>query len=377
MEDCADHQHCNALELSCEDFTFRDEIRCDGLARHYYNSCGVKEDWIEDCDDGLACTRDTCHANGCEHLGISACEWPAEAANQARNLTAVQGGLGLLPNDLHSDLSGAVWNPETHTLWICRNNGPSGIWAVQRDSSGEYAMASKNGNTAEWWEFGDLEGLTLADFSEPEILYLIIEGQNRIKEVDLSTYGTVVVLNDWNTTPHMPVAGNSGAEGITFVPDAFLAEQGFVDGNGNLYTSTEGMGGLMLVGHQSGGRIYAFDLNRGTGEFVFVGEYQTDKLETAALEFDRSTGILYIWHGIDGNYLELAALSSSDDGGGRKLDMHRVYKGYTPPLFGSNNQEGIAILPQDECAAGNRGLFVTTDGGGYSSLLLFQQFPCD
>lgn len=374
---CADHQRCDPLNMNCEDFTFHDEIGCDGLSRHYYNSCGVKEDIVEECDDGQPCTQDSCHPAGCEHLGISTCDWPAEEAIQAQNLTPVQGGMGVLPNDLHSNLSGAVWNPETETLWICRNNNPSGIWAIQREPSGEYVLASKNGNTAQWWEFGDLEGLTQADFNEHETLYLIVEGEEHIKEVDLSTYGTAVVMNDWNTRPNLPLNGGSGAEGITFVPDEFLAEQGFVDGNGALYTSTEGMGGLMLVGHQAGGRIYAFDLNRDTGEFIFVGEYLTDKLEVAGLEFDRSTGLLYIWHGIDNNYLEVTRLSSTESGDERKLDTVRVYNGYSPPLFGSGNQEGIAILPKDECTNGNRGLFITTDGGGYYSLLLFKQFPCD
>ena len=285
--------------------------------------------------------------------------------------------MGILANDWHHDLSGAVWNPETETLWICRNSGPSGIWALERGGNGDYSLASRNGEDAEWWDFGDLEGLTLADLDEPETLYLMVEGQERIKEVDLSTYGSAVVVNDWDTAPHLPVAGGSGAEGITFVPDAFLEAQGFVDGDGFPYTSTQGMGGLMLVGHQNGGGIYAFDLNRETGDFVFVGDYRSEKLETAALEFDRSTGFLYIWHGIDDNYLELARLSSTDDGGGRKLDTQRLYDGFSPVLFGSNNQEGIAILSKDECDAGDRGLFVTTDGGGYNSLLLFKHFPCD
>ncbi len=377
VEECADHQRCDPLTLGCEDFTFHDEILCDGLERWYTNSCGVQEELIESCDDGLDCTQNSCHPGGCESLVIGSCDWPAEGAMQALNLTLVKGGAGILPNDWHENLSGAVWNPETETLWICRNGGPSGIWALQRDAGGGYSLATKGGDVAEWWEFGDLEGLTLASFDEPETLYLIVEGQERIKEVDLSTYGDAVVVNNWNTSPHLPLSGAAGAEGITFVPDEFLAAQGFVDGDGLPYTSTEGMGGLMLVGHQAGGRIYAFDLNHLTGDFIFVGAYETEKLETAGLEFDRSTGLLYIWHGIDGNYLEVAKLSSTEVGGARKLDAQRLYEGFSPVLFGSNNQEGIAILPVEECVDGHRGLFVTTDSGGYRSLLLFQKFPCD
>ena len=150
-----------------------------------------------------------------------------------------------------------------------------------------------------------------------------------------------------------------------------------MDGDGLPYTSAEGMGGLMLVGHQAGGRIYAFDLNRTTGDFIFVGEYLTEKQETAGLEFDRSTGLLYIWHGQGNSHLEVARLSSTEVEGDRKLDAIRIYDGFAPVLLGSKNHEGVAILPIEECVDGHRGLFVTTDGGGYSSLLLFQQFPCD
>lgn len=153
------------------------------------------------------------------------CPWPAEPSASAVNLTPVEGPL---VNDFHKDLSGAVWNPVTSTLWVCRNtSSDSKTWAVVPDAAGGFAIDTRNGQRGEWSDFGDLEGLTLADFEEPDTLYLIIEGQGRIKEVDLSTYGTAHVMNDWDTSAYLAASG-----GITFVPDAFLVAQGFVDGTG-------------------------------------------------------------------------------------------------------------------------------------------------
>ncbi|RLB49412.1 MAG: hypothetical protein DRI90_24565 [Deltaproteobacteria bacterium] len=327
-----------------------------------------------DCDDGLSCTANVCPVDVCQTTPLFECEWPAEVAANATNLTGIEGPIW--DNDFYTDLSGAVWNPVTHRLWLCRNNGPSKIWAVREDGAGSFEIDAHDGNRGEWSDFGDLEGLTFADFNEPTTLYLIVEGQERIKEVDLSVYGTAVSMNDWDTSAHLPLAGGAGAEGITFVPDSYLLAQGFADANGAAYSSALGMGGVMLVGHQNGGKIYAFDLDRSNSSFVFVGEYLTAADETAALEFDRSTGLLYIWHGENHNTLEVARLSSAVVGDDRKLDTVKTHGGPGTVLFGSANHEGIALTPGVPCPAGHRDLFMTTDGGGASSLLWYQQFPC-
>ena len=120
----------------------------------------------------------------------------------------------------------------------------------------------------------------------------------------------------------------------------------------------------------------ALDLNRATGAFDFVGAYQTQATETAGLELDRSTGLLYIWHGGGFNTLEVARLSSTLVGGKRTLDAQKVYTGPAKILFSSDNHEGIAIMPATSCKGGQRSFFLTTDGGGFWSLLWYRQFPC-
>ena len=295
--------------------------------------------------------------------------WPAEAFGSSENLTAIEGPG---ENDFHSDLSAAVWNPVTRTLWLGRN-GPGGtnskLWAVAEDGDGSFEIASKDGNRGEWTNFGDLEGVTQADFSE-EVVYLMIEGEERIKEYDVSTYGTAILNNNWNTRNFLPRNGGSGAEGITFVPDSALSSAGFVDQNGDLYTSTQGMGGLMFVGHQNGGAVFVFDLNRGTEGFVFVGEYLTGQADTSGLEFDRSTGRLYMYHDRGIDILSVSDMASTPVSGQvRQLNILQSYNGPTP-----QNNEGIAVFPADECVGGERSFFLTIDDGGDTSLSWYKQF---
>jgi hypothetical protein len=375
--DYADADSDGDGSLDCDDLCpgFDDARDADGDA--VPNGCDLDAGACSDnadCDDGLSCTANTCPVDVCQTRPISECDWPAELAPNATNLTHIEGPI--LDNDFGTDLSGAVYNPVTRSLWLCRNGGPSKIWVAVEDGAGSFEIGYDNGNRGEWSDFGDLEGLTFADFNDATTLYLMVEGQERIKEVDLSTYGTAVTNNDWDTSPHLPLAGGSGAEGITFVPDSYLVAQGFVDGSGAAYSSTGGMGGLMLAGHQNGGKIYAFDLDRTDSSFTFVGEYLTSADETAALEFDRSTGLLYIWHGAGHNTLEVARLSSAIAGSDRKLDTVKTHGGPGVVLFGSDNHEGIALTPGSPCPTGQRDLFMTTDGGGAASLLWYKQFPC-
>lgn len=326
----------------------------------------------EDCDDQMNCTNNVCASGLCVTTPKMICAWPAEQTLFATNLTAIEGGL--FDNDFHKDLSGAVWDPVSEMLWVCTNNGPSRVWALSPDGTQSFQVDYKDGNRGEWEEFGDLEGLTLADPAEPETLYLLIEGGGRIREYDLSTYGVAVLKNDWDAMAYL---GGDGAEGITFVPDTFLQAEGFVSPAGEPVVSKNGMGGLMLVGHQAGGDIHAFDLNRDDGTFTYVGKYLTDRDETAALEFDRSTGLLFIWHGADHKLLEIAKLSSTETDTGHKMDSVKLFAGPNPILFGSTNYEGIAVMSNDDCFDGQRGFFLTIDGGGTHSLLWYRQFPCE
>jgi PKD repeat protein len=290
----------------------------------------------------------------------SADPWPAEDWDDAANISDFD-------SDSGQDLSGAVWNPISDTLWVCRNGpGSSGskFWVIADDGTGDYDVQYKNGNRGEWTGLGDAEGITFVDYDE-ELVYIITEGEERIKSYDVSVYGVVSIVRNYDTSAYLPKSGGLGAEGITFVPDNWLVLAGFVDADGNPYTSQNGMGGLMFVGHQNGGRIYVFDLNANADTFTFVGAFKTGFTETAGLEFDRSTGLLYIWHG-SANDLEVTSLDSIVDGNERRLTQ----RGYFD-LPGNANIEGLALPP----AIDNLDwLFLTRDDGGADALRWFDQF---
>lgn len=298
--------------------------------------------------------------------------WPAEQLSAAQNLTSIEGAG---TNDFHVDLSGAFWNPVTRRLWVCRN-GPgslSKIWVVRENGLGGYAIDYRNGLRGEWTGFGDLEDITQANLNE-DTLYVIVEGEERIKEYDVSIYGVAVLRNIWNTTPYLPLSGGSGSEGLCFVPDASLHAAGFVNPSGQPYTSQNGMGGLMFVAHQNGGRVYVFDLNRFNSSFNFVGSYRTGYAESAALAFDRESGLLFILHGAGYNRLEVTTLASTPVGPDRRL--HQLITFGPPPGGGGLNMEGIALVSDADCDGGGRSFFLTIDDGGPGSLYRFREFPC-
>jgi hypothetical protein len=131
------------------------------------------------------------------------------------------------------------------------------------------------------------------------------------------------------------------------------------------------MGGLMFVGHQNGGSVFALALDQRDGTFDFVGEYRTSYPETAALAFDRSPGVLYAWHDDGYDTLEKCRLSSQPVAGQawRRLDTIRIFAG---PDHANN--EGVALFPIEECRDGHRPFFMAVDGGGPGSLFEYRQF---
>lgn len=331
-------------------------------------------DDVDDCDDGLDCTEERCEDGLCRTSPWGKCDWPAEEPDDADNLSLLEPGF-------LSNLSGAAWNPLSQTLWVASNGGPARVWAVDLSDPDQPFIPEDGELRAEWGyeaSFRDMEALTFVDVDETTVLFTLAEDDNTITRWDLSEFGAARRVIEWDVAELLPPpTGWVGAEGLTFVPDAFLEAQGFRDSQGELASSSRGLGGLMFVGHQSGGVIYALDLDPYVRSATLVGEYLTAGLEIAGLEFDRSTGLLFIWHGGSDLSLELARLSSSDGNGMRRLDPVRVYRGPGVPEGGSSNLEGFAIAGIEDCVDGKRSAFLTTDDGGLWSLLAYRDFPCD
>jgi hypothetical protein len=259
--------------------------------------------------------------------------WPAESNAQAVKLTDADPELNAV------NMSGVSWNPVTRALWLANNSGR--YYAMVEDGPGRFRIATNSaGVKARWAPGGDLESICQADFAGHTVFLLDENGW--IREHDVAQYGVVRELRKWDIRGPCPEVHGAGPEGLTFVPDEWLAKRGFAGADGRRHASTNGMGGLMFVGHQNGGHIHVFDLNRANGGYGYVGRYATGREETAGLEFDRVSGRLFVWHNTGANYLEVADLASSADGSGRRL---RQIAEYTGPRRG--NIEGFAVVPAD------------------------------
>jgi len=290
---------------------------------------------------------------------LGASPWPAEPNSQALKLTSID------PEFNAVNMSGATWNPVTRTLWLANNSGQ--FWALVENGAGSFRVATNAAGTkAKWSPGGDLESICQADFSQP-LVYLMDEN-GWIREYDVSQYGVVHENRNWDIRTQCPeVGGSAGPEGLTFVPDDWLRREGFQATNGLPCVSSNGMGGLMFVGHQDGGYVHVFDLNRTNNTYSYVGRYKTGEGETAGLEFDRSTGKLYIWHNTGSNYLEVTELNSYPAGAERRL---RPLIEYVGPRTG--NLEGFALAPG---TGTNRWCFLTDDDNlNGEAILWFRQF---
>jgi hypothetical protein len=221
------------------------------------------------------------------------------------------------------------------------------------------------------------------DFSADE-LYTLSETQGRLARVtglnDSAIVAQVWNFNEQNNGYALPpeTPTGDGAEGVTFVPDAWLHASGFRYPDGSTFLgSTRGMHGLIFVAHQVAGRVFVFDVNPDVSEdFINHGSFLTSSTESCGLAFDRSVGQLYIWHNPTDskNSLEVSRLTSNAAVG--VLDRYEVQDSRTP----IGNFEDIAIVPWDACgslASGPqcRTLFLVQDGGT-PNLVAYQGYIC-
>jgi hypothetical protein len=263
--------------------------------------------------------------------------WPSESWNAAVNLTSVMDANGV------QELSGMHWNPLTNRLYMVQNDGRLRVLQLNTATNVFTQLASKILP-------GGPEGITQVDFSTNEF-YIMDENNYLIRRLThSSTFTNVTETHHWDLLAlpsPMEDTGNTGPEGIVFVPDISLSAAGFISSQtGAAYTSLKGMGGLMFVAHQNEGYVWVFDLNPDVDDdFAFVGKYKTSRSESCDLSFDRTTGLLYILHNAGSNYLEVTNLSTTTISGEKKFIETNEYFIPTPP--GANiNIEGFAITPK-------------------------------
>ena len=266
--------------------------------------------------------------------------WPGENWSSATPLTTVMNSAGLL------ELSGLHWNPLNNRLYVVHGDGRLRVMQLDIPSHTFSQIGNKSIS-------GGPEGITQADFAANEF-YTIDENNYEIRKYTHTTnFTTVTETKHWNllqSPSPMVDTGNTGPEGIIFVPDTNLASAGFVSSvTQQPYTSVKGAGGLFFVAHQDGGYVWVFDVNPNVNnDFTYVGKYKTNRNESCDLSFDRSTGLLYILHNLSSNYIELTDLSLAQVSETKFATVSEYF--VANPADGNTNIEGFAVMPKCESA---------------------------
>ena len=269
------------------------------------------------------------------HVGYTQ-TWPSETWQAAINLTNVMDVSGV------TDLSGLHWNPTNNRLYGIQNKGKFRVLELNTANNTFNQIANKSIS-------GGPEGITQANLYANEF-YTIDEDNYEIRRYTYtSNFSSITLHKHWNillSPSTMTDTGNTGPEGIVFIPDNILTAAGFISQQtGKAYISVKGLGGLIFVAHQDKGYLWVFDINPNSNDdFAFVGKYKTSRTESCDLSLDRSTGLLYILHNISGkNKLEVTDLSTVLLNGSEREFV--VKSEYTMPITGDSNDniEGFAI----------------------------------
>lgn len=261
--------------------------------------------------------------------------WPSESWNAATPLTSVMNAGGLL------ELSGLHWNPETNRLYVVHGDGRVRILQLDEATNTFTQIGNKTISSGP-------EGITQANLSANEF-YTIDENNYEIRKyTHNATFSTVTEARHWDllvAPSPMQDTGNTGPEGIVFIPDANLTAAGFISSETEMpYTSTKGAGGLFFIAHQDGGYIWVFDINpEVTDDFAYVGKYGTNRTESCDLAFDRSTNLMYILHNTGSNYVEVTDLSLAMTG---ETKFNTVAEYFISNPTSNVNIEGFSITPK-------------------------------
>lgn len=294
--------------------------------------------------------------------GLGAADrWPVKSPGT--NITAAE----QLPGE--QNLSGAVWNPARNRLFVV-DDSSGRISAMDRDGGGLTTWSIKGADH-------DHEAITFADFNSPEV-FVGVERSPResvvrkVRKYLLQSDRTAALQQEW-ILPEMSVGpANEGLEGLTFVPNEFLAQ--FPDASGARYNggrgSQFGAGGLFFASLQHNGTIYVYDLDIDGRKprAVFVNKFTPvdGRNDLADLAFDRSSGRLFcLWD--QANRLAAWALPTVAERSGHAVKEWKLWAGGK-----ARSDEALAIAHPGANGEMTQ-LFVIDDRG--ESIWRFDQWP--
>lgn len=292
------------------------------------------------------------------------------------------------------DLSGIDYEPSGSealgTLWAVQN-GDGLLYKLVADANGDWAPATGAG-----WAAGktlrytdgtgtvDAEGVTVVAGDSAGGVYVSSERNNAASSVsrpavlryDVAPAGTeLVASHEWNLAADFRGLGaNAGLEGITWIPDTFLLENGFVDEvTGSAYRPVDYPGhgaGLFFIGVEGTASVYAYAL-MADGSFMRVATVPTSFSLVADVQFDADLGALWVVcdEACDGR----TALYEIDEAGA--LVPTRVFE--RPAGMPNVANEGFAVADDAVCVDGSKPTFYTDDNDTDGFSLREGSLPCE
>lgn len=268
---------------------------------------------------------------------------------------------------------------------------PGVLWGVENDAGTLYRLlaqpdGSRRSDPSPAWRDGrtlrfpdgtgtvDAEGVTVAHDSSAGGVYVASErdedrptvSRPSVLRYDVSGPATTLAATDeWDLADDLPGLGaNSGPEGVTWIPDAFLTAHRFVDARtGRAYRPSDYPGhggGLFLVGVEGTASVYAYALMPG-GTHALIATIPTPFAVVADVQFDRDLGAM--WVACDDACAGRTALYTIDASGVFAREAAFEAPADADPAL---QDEGFAIDTVATCVNGSRATYYAdgadTDG---------------
>ncbi len=281
-----------------------------------------------------------------------------------------------------ADMSGLVFEAPG-TLWAV-NNGSGRLFKLTWSGSAWVPVSSDGWSNGKALRYPggtgqvDAEGVTILGGSSASGVYVASERNNdasgtsrpSILRFDVSgSAAELVALDEWNLATDLasdiPTLGaNAGLEGIAWIPDSYLTENGLVDeATGELYDPSDYPAhgsGLFFVAVEQDGGVYGYALTTGGG-FERVARFDSGFPGAMELAFDPELGALWVVCDelCDGESRLFTIAADGSDAGRFTLTT-----AYARPAEAPNvANEGFAISPQSLCVDGLKPVYWADDNG--------------
>jgi hypothetical protein len=296
-------------------------------------------------------------------------------------------------NYFTENLSGLCYQPQDGAqpaiLWAIQNYPPV-IYKLKWDGATWVSFPSngwENGKAISFTDghgLPDAEDLTMASW-DSNMIFVCSERNEHdsvsrlsvLLYMDTGVESSMNATMEWVLTADFPtVDANMGFEAITWVPDDYLVARGFLDQHLEvLYDPLnypDHSGGLVFLGLETDGGIYAYALNINLGTYQRVASFPSGSDFIMSLSFDRDTG--YLWSMCDDTCQGVHNVHSLDNSTGKFTQI----ASYARPIsMGNFDAEGFTIASESVCdSAGQKSVFWADDKNDAGHSLRSDKLPC-